>query len=313
MMIQTNGIHFFMLVVLLSGVGGFVFAKAATAQSQHGGIEVEDCVVQFADEVDVPALESGRVVELHVKKNQSVNADAPVLRLSDQTLLIRRKAAQLRLESARKEAQSTIEMDFAKAALEEADAELDLNLRIEQEKSGAVTRERVRQLRLGAKRAQLEVDRANKRIDQALLAVELQYAEISVLDDQLRRLHAESPLTGIVLEVNASKGEWVEKGQSVATIARIDRLHVHAFISGKQISAIDCVGLPVSVHWVDATMGVERKLQGKVVSVDPQRLPGSRFRIHAEIINRTESRDERHWQLNPGADVRMKVHTGSRK
>ncbi|MGB7346918.1 MAG: HlyD family efflux transporter periplasmic adaptor subunit [Pirellulaceae bacterium] len=298
-------------VMLLASIGGITFAHAAAAQDSAGDIEVQECVVQFAKEVDVPALESGLVAEVHVTTNQSVVTGGPVLRLGDETLIIRRAAAQTRLESAIKEAESTIELDFAKAALEESEAELDLNRRIEKENGGAISRERVRQLSLSFERAKLEVARAYQRIDQSLVAVKLQQSEIAVLDDQLRRLHADSPLSGIVLDVGKSKGEWVEQGQSVATIARIDRLHVHAFIRGNQISPSDCVGLPVSVLWQDSTTSAERKLSGEVISVDPQRLPGSRFRIHAEVINQCEQANKNHWQLNPGADVRMVVHTGS--
>lgn len=297
-------------VFLLAGIGGVVFGRAAVAQ-QSPGIEVQECVVQFAAEVDVPALETGRVAELHVKKNQSVTEEGPILRLAGQSLLIRRKAAQVRLVSAQKEASSAIELDFAGAALEEARAELDLNLRIEKDTGGAVTRERVRQLRIGLKRAELEVARAQQRIDQALVAVELQQSEIAGLDDQLQRLHIGSPLTGIVLDVAKSKGEWVQQGQTVATVARVDRLHVYAFIRSQQIAASDCVGLPVSVSWTNPGTLREQSLPGKVISVNPQRLPGSRFRIQAEIVNQPKLKDKQHWQLHPGTEVRMIVHTGS--
>ena len=295
-------------VVLLACIGGIALARAADAQSPTRDVEVQDCVVQFSDEVEVPALESGRVAELHVRTNESVSEGGPILRLDDNSMLIRRKAAQVRLESAKRDSKSRIELEFAQAALEEADSELKLNLRIEKNEPASNTRDRMRQLRLSQKRALLEVARAQQRIDQAFVTVELQESEIAVLDDQLRRLHADSPLSGIVLDVAKSKGEWVEKGQTVATIARIDRLHVHAFIQSSQIAATKCVGLPVSVSWRDTAAKRSRVLHGKVISVDPHRLPGSRYRIHAEIVNAREPVDQSHWQLNPGMDVRMVVH-----
>jgi multidrug efflux pump subunit AcrA (membrane-fusion protein) len=304
-------------VFALAALGGFVCAKAAKAQNTDAtavgihGIEVEECVVQFADEVDVPALESGRVAEMHVKANQMIGAGAPVLRLGDQSLLIRRKAAQMRMTSAQKAADATFELDFAQSALKEASEELEINLKINADKGGTITRDRIRQLRIAAKRATLEVARARQQIEQAQVEVSLQQSEIAVLDDQLRRLHADSPLDGVVLDLRKSAGEWVEKGQTVATVARIDRLHVHAFMPSERISPMSCVGLQVSVDWPEPRTGIRRSLQGQIVSVDPQRLPGSRFRIHAEIINQPEPKDNRHWQLNPGADVRMIVQAGS--
>ena len=105
-----------------------------------------------------------------------------------------------------------------------------------------------------------------------------------------------------------SEGEWVQKGEPVATLGKIDRLHVRALLSTDQITHEDCLGLPVSVHWVDPSSGRGRSLRGKVSSVDPQVISGGRFvRLHAEIENRM-TKSGSHWQLSPGAEVRMTIY-----
>ena len=109
------------------------------------------------------------------------------------------------------------------------------------------------------------------------------------------------------MEVDRDQGEWIEKGETIATVGRIDRLHVHALLASEKIAPSDCRGLAVSVHWNDAADGTEKSLRGKVLSVDPQMLPGGRFRLHAEIVNRRVDAKSDQWQLRPGTDVRMEV------
>ncbi len=270
-------------------------------------IELEDCVVRFAEEVKVPALESGRVAQVLVKLNDVVEKDAPIARLDDRGLLIQRRAAMLRVSAARNETSDQVELKYAETALAEAEAELETSRSIQRDVSGAIPLSQLRRLRLAVDRGILEVARAKKRQKQALIELELRETDLSVLDDQLRHLHIESPINGVVLEVARAAGEWIEKGQPIATVARIDRLHVHALVSNQQILPTACRGLPVSVHWIDAASGREQSLRGKVLSVDPQMLPGGRFRLHAEIVNEAEQ-DESQWKLTPGADIRMKMY-----
>jgi len=271
------------------------------------GTEVQDCVVRFAQEVQVPALETGRVAELFVAINDTVDVGAVIARLDDRSMLIRRRASMLRLNAAETIAADDVELRYAELALAEAEAELDMSRSIQNDVRGAVPLTQVRRLKLAVERGQLEVAQAKKRIRQAELDVQLREADLAMLDDQLKNLHIESPIGGVVLEVTRSPGEWVEKGEAIATIARIDRLHVHALVDSERISPAICRGLPVSVGWTDSVSGQQRSLRGKVLSVDPQMLPGGRFRLHAEIINRAQPNDPTQWLLQPGAEVKMKV------
>ncbi len=297
--------------LLLAVIGGWVCERSGAQSLPVDGIEVQECLVRFANEVDVPALETGEVAEVHVKQNQSVRHGTPIARLDSRSLVAQRQAAQTRLEAAETEAASDVELRYAETALSEAEAELKLNENIQSGTPRAVARQRMTQLRLAVDRGELEIARAKKRMQRAKVDVKLQQTEVALLDDQLRNLHNESPINGIVLQVSRSVGEWVEKGQPLATVAQIDRLHVHAFVDSKRISPTVCAELPVTVFWKDASTGADRRLQGRVLSVDPQQLPGGLFRLHAEIVNRPDS-SGKHWELNPGAKVRMVLQTRNR-
>ncbi len=297
---------------LVFTLGSFGNAIDLAAELDGTGLDVQDCAVRFADEVEVPALATGRVAEVFAYENQDVESGARIVRLDDSSLKIRHHSYQLRLELAKAEAADEIELKYAKTARDEAQAELDSSRAVHNEFSGAVAITQIRRLKLSVTRGELEVARAEKRRAEAETAVDLAEAELSVIDDQLRKLLVESPLAGVVLEINKSVGEWVETGETLATIARIDRLHIHAILDSKTLSPQLCTGLPVNVHWTDHATGEAHSLRGKVLSVDPQVMPGGRYRLHAEVLNELISpqpaSSQKSWKLSPGTDVRMNIH-----
>jgi multidrug resistance efflux pump len=272
-------------------------------------IEVQECIVRFGAEIEVPALETGRIASVMVKRNDTLHPRNLIARLDDQSLLIRRRAAQLRMESAREDAEDDVEIRYADAALAEAQAELDNSRSIQNDVRGSIPLTQMRRMRLAVERGELEVAQAKKRKSRAVVEMQLKQADLAALDDQLENLRCESPLEGIVLDVTREEGEWIEKGQTLAKIGKLSQMHVHALVKSDLIAPMHCQGLPVSVHWVDSVDGSNRSLSGKVLSVDPQTLPGGRFRLHAEIENQMVSKSgKKYWLLMPGTSVRMKVY-----
>ena len=294
--------------VVFVGAMSSMTMLAVSAEIRPTEVEVSDCVVRFSEQIDVPAMESGRVDEVWVKSNDTVSSGTLMFKLDDRTLLIRRRAALLRASHARQDTLDDVELRYAETALAEAEAELDSSRSIQNDVRGAVPLTQMRRLRLAVDRGHLEVALAKKRRKQAEIEVQLREADLSAIDDQIENLAVFSPIDGVVLDVARAVGEWIERGQPIATIAAMDRLQIHALVDGEQISPSICTGLPVSVHWIDASTGRTKSLRGKVMSVDPETLPGNRFRVHAEVTNRADEHDSRQWQLRPGVDVRMKIY-----
>lgn len=273
---------------------------AAAAVTQ---VEVEQCVVRYAEEVAVPALDSGPLVEVAVKQNQEVQSGQLVARLADDSLGIRRRAAELRRKIAQQRLADNLEGDFAETAYQEAVEELESNRRVYDASSGAVPLTTLRRLRLAVERANLERERVKKLRREAEIELEVQTAELELIDDHLRRLRVQSPMTGVVLSVEHQVGEWVAVGDPVARVARMDRLHVQALLSESQLLPRLAQDAPVTVRWREGE--VEHVLRGRVTSVDPQMLSGGRYRLHATVENRLVQGS---WLLWPGREVAMTVH-----
>jgi multidrug efflux pump subunit AcrA (membrane-fusion protein) len=297
------------------------------AMLEISGFDVQNCIVRYAEEIQLPALASGRIEQVFVKDNQSVDFETPIMRLDDRSMLIRRQAQQLRLDAARRQAVDDVDLRYAETALAEAQEELDASRSVQKDFSGAVSSSQLRRLRLAVQRGGVEVERAKKLRLDAATAVDLQEAELAVLEDQLQHLQIKSSLAGVVVKLSKHAGEWVQTGETVATIARLDRVHVNAIIDAANLPADQILGLRVSVYWRERSDSDEQALSGHIISVDPQVLPGGKFRVHAEIINEAISPDRRvagstnpgianttnqispiHWKLRPGAEVRMKVY-----
>ncbi len=170
----------------------------------------------------------------------------------------------------------------------------------------------MRRLRLGVERAELDVNRAKKAVEQAKIEVDLRTADLSLIEDTLRRLHIQSPLSGVVLEVFRQRGEWVAAGEPIVRIARLDRLDVHAILSAEQLPPQLCRDQTVVVRWTDPTNKKELLLRGRVTAVQPQRLAGSRYRFQANVENQKTS-DGRDWALYPGTEVKMFVYPQNQK
>jgi len=270
-------------------------------------VQVQDCAVRFSEELDVPSTESGLIAELSVAAGDAIAWGAPIARLEDRSIRIRNRAATLRLESAIQQSSDDLELQYAETARKEAEAEWESSRSIHLSVAGAVPLTTIRRLRLSVERADLEVARAKKAADLAKIEVDLRAADVSMIEDTLRRLQIQSPLAGVVLDVFRQRGEWVTTGEPVARLARLDRLDVHALLSAEQVAPPACRDQPVSVRWNDPTTGAGRSLRGRVTAIAPQRLAGSRYRFQASVANEKTS-DGKDWVLHPGTEVRMFVY-----
>jgi len=270
-------------------------------------IPVQECIVHFSEELNVPSTESGLLAEVSVETGDVIQWGDPIARLDDRKLRIQSKAASLRLDSAMQQSTDDLELQYAEKALEEAQVELESSRAIYNDAAGAIPLTTLRRLRLSVERAVLEVARAKKAASLAKIEVDLRAADVSVIDDTLRRCQLQSPLSGVVLQVYRQRGEWVTTGESVARVARLDRLDVNAILSADQLSPQACRDQSVSVRWVDPITKVEHRLRGRVTSVQPQRVAGSRYRIQATVAN-DRTADGKDWMLHPGTEVRMFVY-----
>jgi macrolide-specific efflux system membrane fusion protein len=265
---------------------------------------IPSCLVSLAADVKTPALESGPLVEVLVKEGDFVQTRALLARIDDEQAQLQRYAAEQELRAAAAQAEDDIAIRYGQAALEVSAAELqrslDINRRAGQQ---TVSEAEINQQRLEKRRAELQIDRS--RLDQrvAMLTAQVNEAEVKAADASIRRRRITAPMDGMVADVYRQKGEWVNAGDPVLRLVRMDTLRVEGFLDGTRFNPADVAGRPVRVSF-EMAGGRRVELPGQIVFISPEAQAGNKHRIRAEVQNRQEQRE---WLLRPGMSVQMTI------
>jgi multidrug efflux pump subunit AcrA (membrane-fusion protein) len=268
------------LACLLSFTIGFA---APTAD----GIHVDSVVVTLIEQVDVSAREAGPLVGVGVKEGQLVTDGTLLARLDDTESMLARNKAQFELDIAKKQSESDVRIRYAKKSLDVAAAEERRGLESVGKFSKSVSQSELDQLRLSKERCALELEQAKEEQQIAALTAKLKENEVATATVSIERRRVVAPLSGVVVQIKRHKGEWVQPGDSIIRILRIDRLRAEAFLNAHEVGG-DIVGRPVtlSVGLPGASHG---EFRGKIVFVSPEVNPvNGQFRVWAEIENRDQ-------------------------
>jgi multidrug resistance efflux pump len=200
-------------------------------------------------------------------------------------------------------AQDDIEVRYATAAFDVASAELERALSIERKNANAVTQQDIQKLRLAKHRDELQIERSKLEMRVAKMNADVHQAAVKSADDAVARRQITSPLAGVVVTIFHEKGEWVAAGEPLLQVIRIDRLRVEGFLSATEIGPEEVAGRPVAVE-VQLTGGRTARFAGKVVFISPLVQAGDKYRVRAEVDNRTEHGSP---LLRPGMTATMTI------
>lgn len=279
---------------------------ASPSHEPEGGVQLPMCDVQFLETVDVPSLHSGPIHQLNVKLHQRVEQGAALARLAESTLLVQKRAAMLARDAAAVRMKDEVDMAYAEATRSEAEEDLRVKERIERDSRSAISASDMRRARLALERARLEVDRTLRQRKLAKIEYDLAEAEVAAVDESIRRLEIKAPLAGAISRLYHSEGEWVDAGEPIVQIVRLDRLRVVATLEGSKFSPRDVIGCAVSVEAFGA--GGERIVaRGRVESSAPEVTPSGLYYVYAEIDNPTRNGD---YLLRPGMHATLTLFPG---
>src|SRR5690606_26291557 len=115
----------------------------------------------------------------------------------------------------------------------------------------------------------------------------------------LERRKMLAPIDGVVVEVNARAGEWMEPGEKVLRVLRMDRLRAEGFIATSQLPE-SLVGATARVT-VDLPGRKNFTVTGQVVFVSPEIDPvNGQVRVWVEV-------DNPDLLLRPGLHAKMQI------
>jgi multidrug resistance efflux pump len=276
-------------LIAMSAGAWKVGGASAQATSSSGDLVIENCFVLIFDDIDVPALEAGPLMELKVREGQYVEKGGELAKLDDRIALARQDTAQAKLIAAQVRAGDDVEIRYAEASYNLASKEEDINRDLAAKK--AIPLYEYERSRLATKQAELQKERAGH--DLQIAAEDAKVAEYALQTEKeiLARHTIRAPISGDVLQIYRRRGEWVNAGDKVMRMVRMDRLRVSGSLAAGRYNPGDVLGRPVTAT-VTLFNGERKEVTGEIVFVDLEQTAAASgsgsVAIWAEIANQRQ-------------------------
>jgi multidrug efflux pump subunit AcrA (membrane-fusion protein) len=287
------------LLLLLSPIAcGAVDAAHATEP-----LVIESALLRLTQQVEVPARAQGVLSSMHIAEGDAVEQGALLAQIDDVEASLLEGRAEIELQLNQEKVRDNVAIRSAQKAVAFNEAESERLERAAQKIPRSISASELAELRFRAEQAKLDLEKAKHalRLDQLTVSLKSKELELSKYNVAVRKIVA--PINGVVVEVLRQPGEWVEPGEKVVRIVRIDRLRVEGLIHVHKLPP-NLQGAPASIA-IDVPGRGEVTFSGKVVFVSPEISPvNGQVRIWAEIANKDGI-------LKPGLRPKMMIHPGA--
>ena len=252
--------------------------------SNPTSVEIPSAVIKVSEEVAVPARDAGVLAKIEVKEGQLVEEGDCVVRLLDTDVRLAAERARLESEIALRKFKNDVDLRYAKKSTEVAKAELARSLDTNEKYPKTVSNSELDRQRLLVDQGELQIQKAEHEREVAGLTHQIRESEHKIASEQLERRTVLAPLRGMIVEVPHRRGEWVQPGDTVVRIVRLDKLKAEGFLSAKHAS-LDLVGNKVRLKVMSAD-NKPMEFAGHIVFVNPEIDPlNSQVRVWAEVEN----------------------------
>jgi macrolide-specific efflux system membrane fusion protein len=260
---------------------------------------VESALLRLTQQVEVPARAQGVISTIHVTEGDSVDRGTLLAQMDDVEARLMEGRAAIELQLNKEKVTNDVAIRSAKRALVFNQAELRRVERAGRDTPGSITISELEEVKFRAEQAELDLEKAQheRRQDQLSADLKAKELELSQYSIDVRKILA--PINGVVVEVLRQPGEWVEPGEKVLRIVRMDRLRAEGMVHIRDLPP-DLRGAPVSITMELPGKG-ETTFAGKVIFVSPEISPvNGQVRVWAEV-------DNKDGLLKPGLRPRMTI------
>jgi HlyD family secretion protein len=277
--------------------------------------------VEPIESAAVRAEGSGPVDAVHVQRGQAVVKGQLLVTLDSSNAQAELASVQSRIMQARAELetlskggrasdQAEIEGGLAKARadLRHAQREYETLRRLVQKK--AATEAELTAAREAVEKAELNIQSLERRRSSLVTQPDKTAAEARLKDAEssasaaMRRIESaqiRSPMAGIVYHLEIRPGAYVNPGDLVAQVGRLNQLRVIVYVDEPELGRVE-KGMPVSITW-DALPG--REWNGKVETVPLQVVPLGTRQV-GEVMCTIENPD---MSLIPGTNINAEIRS----
>jgi len=283
-----------------------VASYCAAADGPPSVAQLQHCLVSLIDDVKVPAEVPGVLVSLEAKEGLQVEVGTLLAKINDAQPQFQRAVAIAEHKVSKEKAENDVNVRYAEATTRVAEQEFFINEDANKIHKGTVPKVQMQKLWLTVEQGKLQAEQAKHEQTVAKFETEGYASKVDLADEEIRRRQLKAPLNGEVVEVMFRPGEWVEAGNPVMRIVRLDRLRVEGFLNAKDFSPSEVGNRPVRVN-IRLARGKVESFQGKITFVNPLVQAGGEYRVWAEVVNRMEGAQ---WLLRPGMEADMTIDVG---
>jgi len=257
----------------------FLIPKVVSAQTP---IELDRAQTSLIQNTFVATPMAGVVEAVVVSEGDRVAAGDALVRLDAEQIRTELDAARAALEAAQIQAKNDVDRRYAERTLDVRRRELEQSVIANESFAGAISRTEIAKQKLVVDQAQLAIEQAkhDQRVNEATAREKM--AAVKIVEARLSNASIRSPVDGIVVEIAAEPGEYVEVGKPIVRVISIDPIRVEVLVDGQRHGP-DLVG---KVAEFFPTTEPKRGYRGEVSFVSPELEPVTgQTRLWATIKN----------------------------
>jgi len=231
-------------------------------------LHLPSVLLTVTETAEVSAARAGILAKLFVCEGQLVNQSQRVAKLDNAKALVNVEEAQLKIRMAQKVAEDDVDVRYAQKTHEQATSELRRSLAVNNDLPGTISERELELLQLAVERSELEIERAEKDYQLSKMKLEQHQVALRMAELELAEHTFLAPITGMVVSVSKRSGEWIEPGNSIVKIVRIDRIRAEGFLLAEQ-AKLTLMGCPAELV-VEVSKSSTIRSLGKITFVSPE-------------------------------------------
>jgi macrolide-specific efflux system membrane fusion protein len=264
-------------------------------------------LVKVADQVKLPAKEPGVLVHLAVKEGSQIRAGQEIGKIDDSEPQMQKKAANYQLRAAAERYNDDVDIRYAEAAAAVAKADYEMILEANRRAEQAIAQTEVRRAKLDWDKALLMAEKSRHERELAKYEAWTKKAEVEAADLAIQRRLISAPFDGVVEELSRKQDEWVNPGDTILKLFRLDTMHVEGAVAQSQYDPHELQGCEVTVE-VEMARGRKEAVRGRITKVSSIIRGDGMYNVRAEVANRQEHGS---WLLRDGLPATMTIHLGT--
>jgi multidrug efflux pump subunit AcrA (membrane-fusion protein) len=291
------------ILALLAQLGG----ESQIPSSEATDPVIPNAVIRVADSIKLAAKEPGVLLHLTVKEGTVVQTGQKIGQIDDSEPQLQKQAATYAMNGALKRAKDNVEIRFATAQSLVSQADYDNLEEANRLAKGAVTDTDVRRAKLDWDRAVLAIEKARHEQELAKFEYFTKKTELEAAELAIKRRVITAPFDGIVERLARKQEEWVNPGDAILQLLRLDTMEVEGAVDQDSFDAHELQNCEVTVE-VQLARGRKETFRGRLTKISAVVGGDGKYAVRAEVANRQEYGS---WMLRDGLMSTMTIHLGT--